>query len=304
MLGELTMLQLYNVALTAGKAHRDHKHHHAHQFDHNGNQITTPAPTTRAPARLPSHPLLTGGQLNPALMLNFAGAQPTQQAPQPQVIQGQNYNAQLLNGQFVGNLVSQQLLQGRAPQQPVQIQLIPVGNSVPTAAPLTSSRLVSSSFTNPANVQFIDTPLETHQLFKRDNEMLESSESKFGDKITKKIRRQTNVALTENKHQKRELYISGGTLIDDGLQPATSSFDQDFLDGLAGIGENKPILRAQKQNDEREPAEAEVKAVMNVCSGCDEEPFGKALVFSWRTVPKKLYSGAFFSPAVPQCKLF
>lgn len=293
MLGELTMLQLYNVALTAGKAHRDHKHHHAHQFDHNGNQITTPAPTSRTPTRLPTHPLLTGGQLNPALMLNFAGAQPTQQAPQPQVIQGQNYNAQLVNGQFVGSLVSQQLLQGRSPQQPVQLQLIPVGNSGPTAAPLTNSRVVSSSFANPANVQFIDTPLETHQLFKRENE---------GLKITKKAKRQT--AATENKHQKRELYISGGTIIDDGLQPATSSFDQDFLNGLAGIGENKPILRAQKQNDEREPAEAEVKAVMNVCSGCDQEPFGKALVFSWRTVPKKLYSGAFFSPAVPQCKLF
>lgn len=44
---EITMLQLYKVALSAGKAHRDHKHHHVHHFDHNGPiEPTTPAPAT------------------------------------------------------------------------------------------------------------------------------------------------------------------------------------------------------------------------------------------------------------------
>lgn len=43
---EITMVQLYKVALSAGKAHRDHKHHHVHHFDHNGPiEPTTPAPT-------------------------------------------------------------------------------------------------------------------------------------------------------------------------------------------------------------------------------------------------------------------
>ncbi|ENN77216.1 hypothetical protein YQE_00980, partial [Dendroctonus ponderosae] len=74
--------------------------------------------------------------------------------------------------------------------------------------------------------------------------------------------------------------------------------------GLAGIGNNAPILKLQKESDEREPAEAEVKAVMNICTGCDPEPFDKALVFGWRTVAKKLFSGAFYTPAVPQCKVF
>lgn len=261
MLGEITLVQLYKIALTAGKAHRDHKHHHAHQYDHNGNQITTPSPVTPRPRnQLPQHPLLTGGQINPMLMLNFAGGQ------QGQIVPGQQYSAQLVNGQFVNNLVSQQL----ARQQ----------------SQFDSTPLVNSGLVNPANVQFIDS-FDSHQLFKRENP---DKELKFGDKI-----------IDNKQHKKRELYLGGGTIIEDGFP---SSIDHSFLDGLAGIGENDPILQEQKQNDDREPAEAEVKAVMNVCTGCDEEPFGKALVFGWRTVPKKLYSGAFYTPAVPQCKAF
>lgn len=43
---EITLLQVYSVALSAGKAHRNHKHHHVHKFDHNGEiePTTTPAP--------------------------------------------------------------------------------------------------------------------------------------------------------------------------------------------------------------------------------------------------------------------
>jgi hypothetical protein len=44
---EVTLLQLYKVALSAGKAHRNHKHHHVHKFDSNGEittTTTTPAP--------------------------------------------------------------------------------------------------------------------------------------------------------------------------------------------------------------------------------------------------------------------
>lgn len=41
---ELTMFQMYKVALSAGKAHRDHKHHHVHKFGHNGPEMTTQAP--------------------------------------------------------------------------------------------------------------------------------------------------------------------------------------------------------------------------------------------------------------------
>lgn len=40
---ELTSVQLYSVAMSAGKAHRDHKHHHVHKFDHEGELSTTTA---------------------------------------------------------------------------------------------------------------------------------------------------------------------------------------------------------------------------------------------------------------------
>lgn len=64
--GELTMVQLYNVALTAGKAHKDHKHHHAHHYEHDiTNNIppsTTQAPITGPP--IPENPYITGGQIN------------------------------------------------------------------------------------------------------------------------------------------------------------------------------------------------------------------------------------------------
>lgn len=285
--GELTMLQLYSVALTAGKAHKDHKHHHAHKFDHNGVPITTPPPTTPNPRpTLPTHPLLTSGQLNPSIRLNIAG--PQQQA-QPQIVPGQNFNAQYLNGQFVGNLVSRQFLAAQQQQQQQVIQqqqqqqqqglfqTLPEQSYVDANLPSTGSfskqtltigntQLLSSGVEHPAGqVQYIQEP---QRLFKRSN-----SESK-----TK---------------SKRELYLTGASLIGE---------DANF-GGLATIGENQPVLNLQQQNDEREPAEAESKAVMNVCTGCDEEPFEKALVFGWRTVTKKLY-GATYAPAISQCKVF
>ena len=65
LLGEITMVQLYGVALTAGKAHKDHKHHHAHHYEHDTTN-NTPRPT-RPPVTgppLPQHPYLTAGQIN------------------------------------------------------------------------------------------------------------------------------------------------------------------------------------------------------------------------------------------------
>ncbi|XP_022918828.2 uncharacterized protein [Onthophagus taurus] len=302
ILGEVTMVQLYKVALTAGKAHKDHKHHHAHEYDHNGVLLTTtPTPPPMPRPTQPTHPLLTGGQLNPNVALNLA-VQQTNPTPQPLIVPGQSYDAQLLNGQFVNPLTSQQLSQGGfrfgqdgpqtfrpsiQPPSPIQpFNLIPdQANAISQQSirfrrptPLINSGLVHPSLVNPANVQIVDAKFESHQIFKRDNEE------------------------EDKKHKKRELILSNGHLLDDGLIPG--NYNHALLDGLAGIGQNEPILQKQREMEEREPAEAEVKAVMNICTGCDEEPFGKALVFGWRTVPKKLYSGAFYTPAVPQCRLF
>lgn len=46
---EMTLVQIYRVALSAGKAHRDHKHHHVHHFDHEGLELST---TTLPPPRV------------------------------------------------------------------------------------------------------------------------------------------------------------------------------------------------------------------------------------------------------------
>ncbi|XP_017775430.1 PREDICTED: uncharacterized protein LOC108561848 [Nicrophorus vespilloides] len=301
MLGEITLLKLYSVALTAGKAHKDHKHHHVHKFDHNGAEITTMPPPTPAPRPpQPTHPLLTGGQLNPGIALTIAAQQ------QPQLVQGQQFNAQFSNGQFSSGFVSQQLTQSQSPQtfqppqpqsqiqqlfqgqqqqqqQPQSVQFIPngqndIGSYSQQSLSIGGRPLLNSGLVHPSLSQ-----LETHNLFKREHG---------------KFKRQTNNA---DKH-KRELVLSGGHIVDDSI--FAGDFDQSLLDGLAGIGENRPVLQEQMKMEEREPAEAEVKAVMNVCSGCDAEPFAKALIFDWRSVAKKLYSGAVYTPARTECRVF
>lgn len=105
----------------------------------------------------------------------------------------------------------------------------------------------------------------------------------------------------ESDKQKRGLVQLGdGSLVDDSfLVPQT--LNNDYFAGLASFGEQ---TKQAPKEDEREPAEGEVKLVMDICDGCAIEPFAKALVFGWRNVPKKLYSGALYLPAVPACKAF
>jgi len=56
--------------------------------------------------------------------------------------------------------------------------------------------------------------------------------------------------------------------------------------------------------DPVEPAEGEVRRIMSVCTGCDADPFRKVAVISWRSAPKKIYSGALFLKARPECRRF
>lgn len=133
--------------------------------------------------------------------------------------------------------------------------------------------------------------------------------------------------------------LTDGSVVDESLlspdlndDEDDSVYQQSLLSGLAGVVGNVPVQNLQKQavrffrylfkhrwllefcmilficrviqGDEREPAEAEVKAVMQVCSGCAPEPFKKALVLSWRSTPKKLYSGAHYYKGLPICRAF
>ena len=105
--------------------------------------------------------------------------------------------------------------------------------------------------------------------------------------------------------KKRDFIFPDGTISSSSQPPTQLLVDGNFFNGLTSFG-LQPITQQKDENVEieREPAEGEVMRVMNVCNGCVEDPFEKALIMSWRNVPKKLYSGARHVPAVPVCKAF
>ncbi|KAJ2954526.1 hypothetical protein O0L34_g2810 [Tuta absoluta] len=320
LIGEVTMLQLYHVALTAGKAHKDHKHHHAHHFKHDGTPIETATEMVTEPPPPVATPIgngnfLIGGQLQRPQNLNLAGPQQQQMIP-VQLPNGLQYQQQYVNGQLGNRIVSEQLL--NSVQQPTdhisQLPLLqlssPSGHSQSYAPrlPLGISKgttvVLSSSLLNPANVQYIDDTA-AHSLYtldpqkrdKRDNPEMELKEETTPSKKDKR----GLVMLTDGSVVDEALLSSGLTQDDED----EAAFQQSLLSGLAGVVGNIPVQKEQKQTgDEREPAEAEVKAVMQVCSGCATEPFKKALVLSWRSTPKKLYSGAHYYKGLPICRAF
>lgn len=106
---------------------------------------------------------------------------------------------------------------------------------------------------------------------------------------------------TEKKKKRGLLQLGDGSILDDGYA-IPQKLDNDYFTGLTGSG--LELLKETDEENEREPAEGEVRLVMDICDGCTDEPFDKALIIGWRTVPKKLYSGALFLPAVQACKAF
>ncbi|KAL4718846.1 hypothetical protein ACJJTC_001037 [Scirpophaga incertulas] len=271
LIGEITMLHIYHVALTAGKAHKDHKHHHAHHFKHDGTPIEASTESVTEPPLPQATPLgngtfLIGGQLQRPQNLNIAGSQ--------QIIPIQLPNGLQIQQQYIPQIQ----LNGPAT---IAIQRNPSYPSRPLRPSKGTSVVFSDSLLNPANVQYIDDTLG-HKLFRRD-----SNKRDKRDNPEKELNDQSK----HTKKDKRGLVaLSDGSIIDDAL--------------LSPIG-NAPVQNVQKETaDQREPAEAEVKAVMEVCSGCTQEPFKKALVLSWRNSPKKLFSGAHYYKGLPICRAF
>ncbi|TDG39680.1 hypothetical protein AWZ03_013899 [Drosophila navojoa] len=258
---EVTLVQIYRVALSAGKAHRDHKHHHVHHFDHEGQELPS---TTRAPPMInrpqPMHSLLASGQIPTRVRINLANAMPTQNPPNGVADQAITVNTNFVNGQINAGsrLVAQQLL-----------GLSPIPRGIPTA----SNKPTSGRFqmlSNSANVQFIDET-ETHIQFKRE-------------------------APQERKVQKRGLVLlADGSLVDDGQLDDNSEVFSKY-NGLADFGGQqfkqdltlKMTLEEEISTHDREPAEEEVKAVMGICSNCDPEPFQGAIVFAWKDVKEHM----------------
>ncbi|XP_028043149.1 uncharacterized protein LOC114252735 [Bombyx mandarina] len=313
-IGEITMLQLYHVALTAGKAHKDHKHHHVHHFRHDGTPFET---ATEAANELPepqATPLgngnfLIGNQLQRAPNLNLAGSQQMVPVHLPNGLQLQQ---EYVNGQLGNRIVSEQLLNSvQLPDMrgtPVsQFTLVPVTSSQSYTQPRPlgpskgTSVLLSGSLLNPANVQYIDDT--QHNVYRRESKR---------DKRDNPEKELAEEVVTARKDKRGLVALSDGSIVDEALLSPTildkdeeALFQESLLHGLAGVVGNLPVQNVQKETvDEREPAEAEVKAVMQVCSGCTPEPFKKALVLSWRTTSKKLYSGAHYYKGLPICRAF
>ncbi|XP_017109665.2 uncharacterized protein b6 [Drosophila bipectinata] len=253
---EMTLVQVYRVALSAGKAHRDHKHHHVHHFDHEGQEVPS---TTRAPPTInrpqPMHTLLASGQIPTRVRINLANPPPANSAsPAPPAAPGSDPQAITINTNFVNGQIN-------AGSRLVAQQLL--------GLPAQSGGNRFHMLSNSANVQFIDET-ETHIKFKRETE--------------KKLQKRGLVLLED------------GSVVDDGTTAGDGSGASEIYNGLADFGGQqfkqdltlKMNLEEEISTHDREPAEEEVKAVMAICSTCHTEPFQGAIVFAWKDVREQM----------------
>jgi hypothetical protein len=329
-LGEVTQLYLYKAALAAGKAHRDHKHHHGNHED-----ITTPEPlpvSTGPP--LPSHPLLTAGQFIPQLNVN------AQLGTRPRVPNGGNpLLVSSLLQQATGG-TSSITLPGASP---FSIQHEPaVTGSLFGGSSLLGPHQDSGSILNIQHPLFKReegqsvSPAVQNSTATRTKRSPSSNRKKLHPKkytqgmesqqFKSRVRESNGSSPigathkhTEHKIIKRAINFSDDDDDENGHYLASQgpSLIGSTAIGLLG-GDINPISGPQQQDDDdddddtsseaedypREPAEGEVRQVMNICSGCDPEPFKKAEIISWRNTPKKLYAGALYSLANPECQRF
>ncbi|XP_034488876.1 uncharacterized protein LOC117792733 [Drosophila innubila] len=272
---EVTLVQIYRVALSAGKAHRDHKHHHVHHFDHEGQEVSS---TARAPPMInrpqPMHMLLASGQIPSRVRINLANSVPSQESQQqgPSAI---TVNTNFVNGQINtgSRLVAQQLL-NYSPLPPSRA----VGGILSTPTTVTANEAGRfQMLSNSANVQFIDET-ETHIQFKRNSQKNQESGN-----VAKKLQKRGIVLLDD------------GSLVDDGLDSDNSEIYSKY-NGLADFGGQqfkhdltlRMTLEEEISTHDREPAEEEVKAVMAICSNCDPEPFQGAIVFAWKDISEQM----------------
>jgi hypothetical protein len=139
-------------------------------------------------------------------------------------------------------------------------------------------------------------------------------------KINRKNIDRTSVIEAEDKTTKHKVIKRAIDFNDDDGKEHYFESQGSSLIGTSALailgGDLNPISAPQDQTDDlssissteddypREPAEGEVMQVMNVCSGCAPEPFKKAELISWRSTPKKLYSGALYTLANPECRRF
>jgi hypothetical protein len=336
-LGEVTQLYLYKAALAAGKAHRDHKHHHGNHED-----ITTPEPppvSTGPP--LPSHPLLIAGQLIPRLNVNaqlgsrlrFPNPPPSHPgnpllvSPLVQQATGSTSSITLpgvspfsIQHTPTGSFLGGSSLQGPQDSGSILNFQHPLfkreeGHSIsPAAQNSTATRTKRSPSSNKKKFHPKKNPqrMESQQL----KSTLRESNASLAIGATDKhpeykiIKRAINFGDDEDEDNGHYLASQGPSLIGStalgllggDINPISGPQQQDIDDDDDDDDDDDTSSREEAYP--REPAEGEVSQVMNVCSGCDPEPFKKAEIISWRNTPKKLYAGALYSLANPECQRF
>lgn len=212
---------------------------------------------------------------------------------------------QFMNGQFstIQRLLQQQFNPPSAvsstpsPTAPVLFpqeseQALP---SLPTTIGSSSSFF---NLNNPANVQYVDDPnslqaYEQHTLFKRNEN--ESTKPKRIVKVKRVVKRaidSKSSAVTKDQkvNKKRALIpLSDGSFLDDKNIADAPAY---ILDGLSQFGAAEfqdGLTRQGSIEDEiaehdREAAQDEVKAVLSLCSSCDIEPFGGAVILAWKNI--------------------
>lgn len=239
--------------------------------------------------------------------LNLNLLDPQQAANILPTLQTQFFNGQtqFMNGQFstLQRLLQQQFIppstvsSSPSPTAPV---LFPQESE--QTSPSLPTTIGSSSFfnlNNPANVQYVDDSnalqaYEQHTLFKRNEN--ESAKPKRTVKVKSAVKRVTRSAKStvvtkdQKVNKKRALIpLSDGSFLDekniadapayilDGLSQFGAA---DFQDGLTRQGS----IEDEIAKHDREAAEDEVKAVLSLCSSCDIEPFGGAVILSWKNI--------------------
>lgn len=224
----------------------------------------------------PVNPLLANGQIATRLRINLAGANEEQQQQQQALLpaaspQHATIGTQFVSGQFspAARFISQQLVGGQVVSSPAAAGPAPSIFKFPQEPPSPSTYSGSAPPTSYSSISDPNGSNEAsveHVLFKRAAAASPSS---------------------SKKHEKRALVqLTDGSVIDDSVI-AANPFD---FDGLAQFGapafqqelnKHMDIEDEIKQHD-REPAEGEVQAVLQLCSACDAEPFKGAIIFAWK----------------------
>lgn len=229
-----------------------------------------------------ANPNLANGQVVTRLRVNFAGVQ--EQNVQPaQIFDGRT---QFANGQFSGGqrLLAQQLVLGQA--QPSAAPLVFPSSGAQPIPPQSSSSFVNLN--DPANVQYIDGPADnSHFIFKR-NENLPKPAVRKRVKVKKVIKREASrpKAAPKNNKKRALVQLTDGSVIDDkDLAENPFLFEGLSQFGAADFQENlykSADIEDEIREHDREPAEDEVRAVLEVCSACEIEPFQGAVVLAWK----------------------